>query len=328
MSIISIPSTTVEGKVTFYQINIRLPLRSLSVQKRYSEFVDLVGALSYELGIPASEFPYPLPPKGSVFSNKNKLVVERQNRLGEFIASVIRDRDLQNRKCVHRFLQLPQNFKFTPALFKDDSNNDTRFLIDEDDNDIDKAQWLSHLRMVRFSLAELNKDKALSSRLESREKINKYIRPNVEKLAISLVHLSKSGEIEPLELLNRTTMLREVQAEIESVLESKGEVEHKVTNGIAPRRVFARAIEGPPAETNATIELNNKELLQQQQQVHKQQDQELEQLRMIIHRQKQIGETINREVEEQNELLERFSGEVDASSDKVKLARSRARKIG
>lgn len=329
MPLVTIPETSVEGSVVYYQINLRLPLRSITVHKRYSDFVDLVNTLCKELGITANEFPYPLPPKGTMFSNKSKLILERQSRLVSFLASVIKDRDLQNRRSIHRFLQLPQNYKFTPALFKETvGDTDKQFIIDDDDSAIDKAQWLSYLRMVRFNVTELSKDKNLAARLESRERINHFIRPNVGKLASSLAHLSKSGAIDQNELHQRTTMLKEVQAEIEGILDSKVELfEEKKGNGTTSRRVFAKS-SNKPTETKETIALDNAELLQQQKQVHKEQDKELELLRMIIARQRQIGETINREVEEQNELLDRFSSEVDASSDKVKLARARARKIG
>ena len=88
-----------------------------------------------------------------------------------------------------------------------------------------------------------------------------------------------------------------------------------------------RVLGGAVKETPETLPLNNKELLQHQVQIHQNQDKELDQLRVLIARQKQIGELINAEVEEQNEMLDRFNEEVDYTSSKIKQARRRAKKI-
>ena len=58
-----------------------------------------------------------------------------------------------------------------------------------------------------------------------------------------------------------------------------------------------RVLGGAVKETPETLPLNNKELLQHQVQIHQNQDKELDQLRVLIARQKQIGELINAEVE-------------------------------
>ena len=84
---------------------------------------------------------------------------------------------------------------------------------------------------------------------------------------------------------------------------------------------------GKASETNDTLPLNNQELLQQQIQIHKNQDQELYELRKLIQRQRELGELINTEVEEHNELLDGFEHEVENAAAKVKSARLRARKI-
>ena len=86
-----------------------------------------------------------------------------------------------------------------------------------------------------------------------------------------------------------------------------------------------RVLGGAVKETPETLPLNNKEL-QHQVQIHQNQDKELDQLRVLIARQKQIGELINAEVEEQNEMLDRFNEEVDYTSSKIKQARRRAKR--
>lgn len=326
MSLISIDDSSVDNDVVYYHIAIRLPLRSLSVQRRYSDFVQLVATLSAQIGIAPKDFPYELPPKSGLFARKERTVRERKEKLSSFLRSLVRDRDLQNRPAVHQFLQLPHNFKFTPELFNDvKTNSDDKFLIDDRPEDISKNQWLTYLRLLRSNAMSLSEEKNIDARMESRGRINKYIRPNLEVLAASLAVLSRNGDVNSGELKERSAMLTAVQNRVETVL-GTGSAPAEEPKGFS-RRTFGVSAESA-VETKATMALSNKELLQQQQQVHKEQDEELEQLRYIIARQRQIGETINREVEEQNELLDRFNDEVDASSEKVKGARGRARQLG
>lgn len=321
MATISIPDTTVDNNVTFYCIKISLPLRSISVSRRYTDFVNLTDGLCRDLGISRKDFPYPLPPKAGLFGSKSTVIADRKVRLSTFLNSVIRDREVQNSPRVHRFLELPVNFRFTTDHFKELGKNVSGI---GDSDGIDSLQWLSYFRHVRSSISALPKPTDLGSRLETRESLSKNILPSLEKLSSSLGALADSGAIDKSELSKRTALLLGLQAEIEK---------HTATgsNTTVPQttlgRIFSMARE-PPQETDKTMALDNRQLLQQQQLVHKQQDQELEQLRKIIGRQKQIGEAIHREVEEQNEMLDEFSAEVEASSDKLKSARSRARQIG
>lgn len=330
MSIISIPEYLDVSGTIYYRVRVNLPLRSISVEKRYTDFVELVSTLSGELGLSSNDFPYTLPPKSGVFGNKKRIAEQRQLQLCEFLMRVVKDRDLQNRTSVHRFLQLPKNFKFSRDLFDDEENkfNDEKFLIDDNDSGIEKDQWLAYFRVVRSSVSKLNQSKSLSAQAESRERIKKYIQPNIEKLTRSLTHLSDSGAIDKHELSSRTTKLIQLQNDIEDVLSIKHDLSRETEAGIRLMgRVFGKPDAGAAREVERTIGLDNKQLLQQQQQIHVQQDQEIEQLRKIIARQRLIGQAINQEVEEQNEMLDRFSEEVDNSSDKLRNARTRAKKI-
>lgn len=324
MSLISIGSTSEKEGVTYYDINITLPLRALTVSRRYSEFTNLVKELSEDLGISSGEFPYQLPPKGSFFASKAKTVNDRRFRLSEFLNSVVRDRDVQNRPAIHSFLQLPSNFKFTPAMFEDEGTSDSKFTIDENPEEIDKNQWLTYLRQIKSSLNEIPKGDDIASRATAREQVNKYIQPNVQKLASALSALHQNGDIDSSQFGQRTSSLREILNETERLIFKRDSVAKKETS---PHYAFSKKQKDQPKETASTVELSNKELLQQQQQIHKDQDLEVEQLRKIIARQREIGETIGREVEEQSEMLDQFNDEVDASSEKMKDARARAKKI-
>ncbi|KAJ3329826.1 hypothetical protein HDU76_007062 [Blyttiomyces sp. JEL0837] len=78
-----------------------------------------------------------------------------------------------------------------------------------------------------------------------------------------------------------------------------------------------------PQETEATIGLDNPELVQLQQRVITDQDQALETLSTIVKRQYQIGVAIGNELEVQNHLLENLDDAVDKSAGNLKGARKK-----
>lgn len=335
MPLIAILSATKKEGVVYYRLSVSLPLRSLQLEKRYSEFVVLVQNLCSELGISQGQFPYPLPPKGSLFTSESSLIEKRKTGLSTFLNRVIQDRDLQNRKCVHEFLQLPLNFKFTPGLFKNGSpqSSNSRFLINEESSAIDKSQWLVYLRNIRFSISRLPKESNIQSKLSNREIVGQYIKPNIEKLADSLIHLFDVGLLDRDEFERRTVLIKEALSQAEEFLDFRNRSPEPVTSN-EPRgpRGFgsinkSSAPLGAVEETPETKDLNSAELLQQQQQIHKDQDQELMELRAIIARQRTIGEAINTEVEEQDEILNGLNDDVERSSKKLQDARQRARRV-
>ncbi|OBA22273.1 hypothetical protein METBIDRAFT_31198 [Metschnikowia bicuspidata var. bicuspidata NRRL YB-4993] len=329
MSVISIPSYKDENGVAYYDINVRLPLRSITTSKRYSDFVSLQKSICAELGISQADFPYSLPPKSGIFANKHAVALERQATLAEFLERLIKDRDMQNSEILHEFLELPPKFKFTSDFFKDgneDSNPDEKFLIIEDSQQISRMQWLTYLKAVRVVVESLENSGHLAAKLANREKATKYIRPNMEKLTEALQHMSQEDIISPLEFKQRTSMLSSLQSQMEQLVMDKPFASSPETNVKLSKRVFYQA-SNPPIETPKTLPLSNKALLQHQQQIHTDQDRELEALRKIIARQREIGETINKEVEEQMEILDSFSNEVDTSGDKIRSARERVKKI-
>ena len=91
------------GGSTYYQINIKLPLRSFTIKKRYLEFQQLVLDLSRNLGIDSRDFPYELPGKRINWLNKTSIVEERKVGLAEFLNNLIQDSTLQNEREVLSF---------------------------------------------------------------------------------------------------------------------------------------------------------------------------------------------------------------------------------
>ncbi|KAH9886140.1 hypothetical protein F4778DRAFT_759137 [Xylariomycetidae sp. FL2044] len=89
-----------------------------------------------------------------------------------------------------------------------------------------------------------------------------------------------------------------------------------------------RILGGPPIpETARTRELDNGGMLQLQQQQMREQDQDVEVLGTILRRQREMAESISREVEEQTEMLDAVDAQADALEGKVGVARRRVKKI-
>ncbi|KAI5956746.1 hypothetical protein KGF54_000363 [Candida jiufengensis] len=284
---ITIPSELNIDGSTYYQINVKLPLRSYTLKKRYSDFEGLVNNLCHNIGINTKDFPYQLPGKRINWLNKHNVIEERKKELSHFLNQIIQDKSLQNESEVLHFLQLPKSFKFQD-----------RAKIENNDN------WYETYRNLKNDLAGENNENIL--RLKERITRNYY------PVMSDLINSSKVANIE--ESAKRTNMINQLQNKINELLLNQPKQKQNVS------RILGK-------ETEETLPLNNQELLQHQIQTHQTQDKELEQLRIMIARQKQIGESINQEVEEQNYLLDKFNGEVEEATDKIKQARRRARKI-
>lgn len=322
MSVVRITDYVEENGVIMYVINVSLPLRLIVVRRRFSQFVSLLQALCDEIGISTSDFPYRLPNKRGMLSNKMRLAASRIGSLETFLNSVARDKELQNRSALHDFLELPRNFKLSAALPQDSKRGaesgsfNFRSTIDS------SPEWLSYFRLLRGRVADLQKKTDLASKAASRREVQERVIPDLAWLESSLAHLLKCGQISTAEHSLRLTKVQETKSEAQRILEDK--IALWKTNNT---QGLSRCEPDPPKETNDTVALSNKELLEKQQQVHQQQDQDLELLRQIIVNQRRIGEAIHKEVTEQNEILDALSAEVEASSGKLEKARSRTRKI-
>lgn len=327
-SVINVSDTSTTENVTYYHITVKLPLRTLTVLRRYSEFSDLVTELCFKLGIDVSDFPYQLPPKSSLWTkNSGSVIEQRKQGLSEFLQQLITDRELQNDKLVHSFLQLPTKFKFTPAQFRGDNDGD---LIISDVNSVDSMKFLELLRVFKATNNDLMQQFNSSSdnvtiKFSIRDKLHRIVFPNLDKLIQALEHLLHNEDITNEEYQRRKLLVQELKAELQSlddVISHRTDKKHHEPSSFTGKRVF-----GKSQETPETLPLDNQQLLQQQIDIHKQQDQELGELRKIIQRQREIGLTINQETEEQNELLDSFNEDVDHTTEKLRLARHKARKV-
>lgn len=303
MPVITIPSDTEIAGNIYYEINVKLPLRSFVVKKRYLDFELLVLNLCQHLGISSRDFPYDLPGKRIHWLNKANVIEERKIALAEFLNNIIVDTSLQNEKDVLSFLQLPLSFKFTKEML----TNGRADLESVEKN------WYDVYRNLKLDIQNESAS-TVNEKILLHNRINRLYQPRMIEL------LQTIGNAGHDEVHKRKQLVGQLQEKIDELLSND-----------APRPVKSKRVLGgrPSAvtETAETLPLDNKELLQHQIQIHQDQDKELEQLRVMIARQRQIGELINAEVEEQNFMLDRFNDEVDHSASRIKQARNRARKI-
>ena len=80
-------------------------------------------------------------------------------------------------------------------------------------------------------------------------------------------------------------------------------------------------------ETSETRELDNQGVLQLQKQKMQDQDLDVDDLRKIVQRQRELGERINEELEVQNDLLKMVDEDVDRVAGKINIAKKRIGKI-
>jgi regulator of vacuolar morphogenesis len=338
-----------------YRIEIQAHVRSWQMWRRYSEFDDLHITFTRSVGAP----PCPLPPKHK-FSllrshNNTKILDERKEGLERYLRAIVSAKDGKWRDhfAFRDFLGIPvgrqgstaQNI--SPAQFTSSS-------------------WLDeHLDIqarLRDVWADINKRDALSDRgdVGASHKSNVNAKTKLAGLLSRIGSLGKGLEALALagmnegELQRRTDMVARLQDDCEklskvvTVARQTSSAARMVTAGgsaalnPAPesdrqallgfktfgkpaRRVFGAS---EPQETEITRPLDNVGLVGLQQTQIQQQDQTLSTLTTILQRQRHLGEAINNEIHEQNELLDGLSNDADLVSGKLRRTNRELNRLG
>ena len=102
--------------------------------------------------------------------------------------------------------------------------------------------------------------------------------------------------------------------------------ERSMPGAYAPGRVFGQ--KPPPQETDVTRPLDDRGLVQLQQEHVKEQDDQLGELSKVLIRQRQMGEEIGREIGEQTEMLEGIEGDVGRVGGKMARAKREMNRLG
>ncbi|KAL2043027.1 hypothetical protein N7G274_004086 [Stereocaulon virgatum] len=369
---ISIPSTSTSTSgsskpYTVYNITLRLPLRTLTLQKRYSDFTTLHASITTQAGglLP----PAPLPQK-SWFTRSTSspaLTEERRKGLEAYLNAINNSPDgrWRDTSAWRTFLNLPSSnsskSSLASTLHGAINNPGSMAPI------TDPVAWLDHHRELKAQLhdARLNltrRDQASTAQAQHEASVQAkkcLVRAGtmISALETGLQNLGSSSSIRggaslgEGELRRRKDLLSSAKREREglenllSAMAAKSAVDAAVagasdtstllssnTNGTTATSISSHNGGSPGGrvlsrETGKTRALDNQGVLQLQKQMMQEQDEDVDVLAAAVRRQKELGIQIQEELEVQKDLLGMLDEDVTRVQGKMDVARKRVNKI-
>lgn len=327
-----------------YCIEVQTSVQSWQVWHRYSEFVDLHNQLSKSTG---AEPPAHIPPK-HIFSfrkNDEAILEERRTGLEGYLRAIVSSKDGQWRESPifndflgvipgkHTATGRDLGSQFTLLSWLDE-HAELQALLRDIRADVNKRNSL--LDMGDISASHV-------SNVQAKKKLVALL-DRVGTLAVGLETLRTHGMPQG-ELQRRSDMVARLQDDYEKLGKMVIAVRQvSRRNGGAGQgssvsqsdrtallssstRPVTRVFGSPPQETDKTRPLDDRGLLQLQKTQIEEQDNQLSQITDILRRQRQLGLTISQEIEEQNELLDDLSRNVDVVGGKLSAANKTLRRL-
>lgn len=350
---IAIPSYTTRDNPspphTVYSITVTTPTHSYSISHRYSQFEQLLHALSRELGTaPPGEFP----PKRStgllaVFSARSlsdSQLRERQAALEKWLRGLVAARDPRwaASRALREFLAAPAPTSATSA------------------RSFSPASWLDEQRELATLVRTLRatfarRDELLRQGSSDAHAVNGEAKRSLVELVhrlgaltAALQELAKGG-VPQGELHRRGDLVGSLQDEAETLGKVAASGPRAGTSALSARH-SGTAQAAPPAarnallssappsrvlgaaassqETSATRPLDNAGLLQLQQAYVTEQDDKLDALSAGLRRQRELAEMIGNELKLHEELLDGLDRDVDRVGGKMKNATKQMKRLG
>lgn len=375
---LAIPSTQLssDGKYTIYNITLKLPLRSYSIQKRYSDFLALHQSLTEQTG----KSPPSTPPPKSWFTrtvSSPELTETRRKSLEQYLQTINSNPDSRWRESPiwRAFLNLPSSYTSKTTLPSSTTGSTgastLHSLLTNPGNPnsapiTDPTLWLeihrdlkTQLHDARLALTTRDQAPTPSAQHEASAAAKSHLVKAgtlLSALDSSLTALSKTtssnssqtlgaGEIRRRkDLLALARKDRDALENLHAAITTKAKLDHAVasiqdhTSLISPspsqshssspsRSKPARSTRILGRETAETSSHSNTSLLQLQAQKMADQDLDLDEIRQIVVRQKELGLAINQELEVQNEMLKMVDEDVDRVQGKIDVAKRRVGKI-
>ncbi|KAI0998256.1 hypothetical protein K3495_g9939 [Podosphaera aphanis] len=348
---------------TLYNIAVQLPLRTIIVPKRYSEFVTLHSALLSAVSLPP---PAPLPGKSWFKSTVSspELTETRRQGLEKYIRAISEGTDSRWRDTSvwQNFLNLPNssgNSTKNGYSATSQSSSNTGQLT------ADPAVWLdfhrdmkSQLNNARMFLSQRDGATALKSQYEAGVNAKKCLIKvtnlisNLEEGLKIISEMEKKGNSSMIgagELRRRRDLLGSAKVELEGLeklalsLASKsqslsvssgpsgptGNLRENQSSifGSGVSRSSGRVLGTQATETEKTRELDNNGVVSLQKKMMQDQDLDVDELAKVVRRQKEMGLAIQSELALQNEMMKRVDEDIDRVGAKINLARKRTTKI-
>ena len=350
---ISVPNTQTSSTpkpYTIYNITLRLPLRSFTLQKRYSDFTTLHSLLTSQAGAAP---PAPLPSK-SWFTrtvSSPELAEERRKGLEAYLKAINESDDerWRNTSAWRTFLNLPSN-----SLSRSNTSTLHSALNGPGGSHpiTDPVVWLDHHRDLKAQLHDARlhltrRDQASTAQAQheaSAQAKKSLVRAGtmLQTLDTGLANLSSASSwgtprLGEGELRRRRDLLASAKREKDglenllSAMAAKSAVDKTVAD-----KADSAALLGPakPAsgrvlgkESDKTRALDNQGVLQLQKQMMQEQDEDVMVLARAVARQKELGQQIQEELVVQNEMLGMLDEDVTRVQGKMDVARKRIGKI-
>ncbi|OGM39840.1 SNARE complex subunit (Vam7) [Aspergillus bombycis] len=366
---ITIPTTSLSPTsppYTVYNLTLRLPLRSFTIAKRYSEFLTFHQTLVTQTN---AEPPAPLPSK-TWFKNtvSNASLRETRRQALEAYLQAINDADdarWRNSPAWRAFLNLPSaaNASHTSTRLHAAITDPGSGAGGANNPITDPTLWLdvyrdmkSHLHDARLHLTRRDQETTPQKQHESSARAKSSLVRAGSLIAALEAGLKVMGEtanraqspgrrggdssLGDGELRRRKDLLINARKEkdgLEDLLNAmaaKSRVDNAVASVQDKEALVGNASRKPARsgrvlgkETERTRELDNQGVLQLQRQTMDDQDQSVEELLKIIRRQKELGIAINEEVEIQNALLSIANEDAERVHRKIDIGKKRIGKI-
>ncbi len=354
---IAIPNTTVSDTpkpYTIYNITIRLPLRSFTVQKRYSDFTSLHDSLTSQVG---SAPPATLPAK-SWFSrtvSNPDLTEERRRGLEHYLRTINESDDARwrNTSAWRSFLNLPASLSSQMGTKAGELHSVLSGPGGAGAPITDASVWLDCHRNVKAQLHDArlhltSRDQASSSQKQheasaAAKSCLVKVAGMISALEEGLMNIQQdsgtwgSQKLGEGEVRRRKDLIATAKKEkegLENLLNAMA-TKSKLDNTVATLHDTQKLVGTKTKtsgrvlgkETAETRELDNTGVLQLQKQKMADQDLNVEELMKIVQRQRELGIAINNELEVQNEMLRMVDEDTDRVQAKMEIAKKRIGKI-
>ncbi|KAF2428783.1 hypothetical protein EJ08DRAFT_591937 [Tothia fuscella] len=345
---LAIPTTTISASdkpYTLYNITIHTPLRTQTIQKRYSDFVELNNALTSAIGAPPANIP-----AKSWFSrtiNNPQFTEQRRKGLEDYLKAIeaAPDPKWRNHGLYKSFLGMAPPPTTEPKLHKSGTQQDEDNNTFEAKPTMSSQQWLDlhsqlkqYIQESRMCLTRRDQASTATQQHEASAQAKKWLvkaHTMILRLEEGLKGMKGHGDGElrrRRDLLTRARKEREALEGVCSAWTVNGSRDvasgYKNSSSSAAGNASTNGHGGAPAkETERTRELDNQGVLQLQQQVMQEQDMDVEDLTKVVRRMKEMGVAINEELVEQSQLLGMVDEDVDRVAGKIDVAKKRIRKI-
>ncbi|MDI1486800.1 MAG: hypothetical protein OHK93_006062 [Ramalina farinacea] len=345
---LSIPTTSTPppSPHTLYNISLRLPLRSLTLPKRYSDFLALHTALLATS--PSNPPPAPFPPKTYFTSTLTSptLCATRRAALEHYLTTINThpDSTWRSTPAWRTFLNLPST-----ATAKSGAASSAHNTLSAGGPVTDPTIWLDQHRNLKTllhdaRLALTRRDQANTT--TTQHEAGAEAKKNLVRAGTMIAQLDRglkdlgaggwgANKLGEGEVRRRRDLLSAARREREGLENLLGAMKVALFGGDGGqgqgrgggggRSGGGRVLGGK--ETEKTKQLDNQGVLQLQQTMMGEQDEDVMVLAKAVARQKELGMQIQEELAVQNDMLDLLDEDVDRVQGKVDVARKRINKI-